>query len=78
MAPRPFRIASVNVQRGNERSHALLHSTDVDFLLLQEPWYGTIGTSHSDVTAEGSAAKGFACHEPRKVLVKRSRDLKVT
>jgi hypothetical protein len=62
MSELPLRIASVNVCKQNERTHALLQTSDYDILLLQEPWYYTIGTLHSDTDPAGTDILGTVRH----------------
>src|ERR1700730_10631253 len=62
MPPRPFTIVTVNVRRSNERTHALLQSSTADIVLLQEPWYGTIGTTRSDLDPTGTPTKGLVAY----------------
>jgi endonuclease/exonuclease/phosphatase family metal-dependent hydrolase len=59
MIDRPFTFHSVNVRRGPERTAALLQTDNADFLLIQEPWWGTIGTGRSDTNPDGAPTKGF-------------------
>ena len=52
-------IASVNMRRRNAVSHALLHTSPVDqVILIQEPWYGQIGTTRKDDAKDGAAVLG--------------------
>jgi endonuclease/exonuclease/phosphatase family metal-dependent hydrolase len=59
MPERPFTFHSVNVRRSVERTAALLHTNQSDFLLIQEPWYRAIGSSRSDSDPAGTSVKGF-------------------
>jgi hypothetical protein len=44
-----IKVKSVNVHQSNERIYALLNlNNDTGILLIQEPWYDTITTLHSD------------------------------
>jgi hypothetical protein len=52
--PPPIPIASVNMRRRNAVTHALLNSAkDTQLLLLQEPWFDTIGTARKDTARQG-------------------------
>ena len=43
---KPITIASVNMQKQNAVTHALLNSDiNINIFLIQEPWYDTIGTA---------------------------------
>jgi len=49
----------VNVHQGNDRIHALLQKdSNVQILLIQEPWFGTVATMQSDANPEGLAQWG--------------------
>jgi hypothetical protein len=52
----------VNVRRQNEWTHALLQTASYDILLLQEPWFYTIGTHRSDTDPFGSDILGTVSH----------------
>ena len=55
----PINIASVNMRRRNAVTHALLHSSPVDqVILIQEPWYSQIGTTRKDDARDGAAVLG--------------------
>ena len=54
MLDTPVNIASVNMCRRNAVTHALLHSSPVDqVILIQEPWFNRIGTTRKDDEKEG-------------------------
>lgn len=58
-----FSIASVNMRRRNAAMHALLATNeDDDIILVQEPWWGQIGTRKSDEEPEGKKVVGGAAH----------------
>lgn len=49
----------MNVHRSNNRIHALLQNDDsYDILLIQEPWFRTVATLHSDTDPEGRPQLG--------------------
>ncbi len=67
----PINIASVNMRRRNAITHALLHSSPVDqVMLIQEPWYNRIGTTRKDDAREGVdvlgavSSPGWEVHYP--------------
>jgi endonuclease/exonuclease/phosphatase family metal-dependent hydrolase len=62
MVGRPFEIATINVRRGNERTHAILQTNQADIILMQEPWFNRIGVSRSDTSHEGVEVRGFVNH----------------
>jgi hypothetical protein len=54
-----LKVQCVNIHNKNERIYALLQkSPNIDILLIQEPWYGTIAILRSDNTPEGIKSKG--------------------
>lgn len=58
-----FAIAAVNMWRCNAATHALLATNDKDdIILVQEPWWGRIGTKRSDDEPEGKEVLGGAAH----------------
>ncbi|KZT33614.1 hypothetical protein SISSUDRAFT_992856, partial [Sistotremastrum suecicum HHB10207 ss-3] len=48
---KPVRILQLNTNRSSEICHALLNTAvnDFDILIIQEPWWGTIGVGPIDV-----------------------------
>jgi hypothetical protein len=47
-------ISSANMQKRNAVTHALLNSdTKTHLMLIQEPWYDTIGTAQKDSARQG-------------------------
>ena len=49
-----IRVKSVNVHCNNSRIHTLLHKDHkISILLIQEPWYRTVATLHSDTDPAG-------------------------
>ena len=47
-------IASANMRKRNAVTHALLNSiTNINLILLQEPWFNQIGTARKDEACEG-------------------------
>ena len=61
MSEHPIRIKSVNVHRNTERTHGMLQ-TDAetfDVLLIQEPWFSSVATLHSDTDPDGTPQTGF-------------------
>ena len=61
MSEHPIRIKSVNVHRNNGRMHGILQNDDqsFDIILIQEPWFGSIATLHSDTDPNGNPTMGF-------------------
>jgi hypothetical protein len=50
----PILIASANMRKHNAITHALLNSdTKTYLMLIQEPWYDTIGTARKDNAGNG-------------------------
>ena len=50
----PINIALANMHRHNTAMHALLHSSQLDhIILIQEPWFDKIGTAQKDSAREG-------------------------
>jgi hypothetical protein len=71
MVDTPINIASVNMRRRNAMTHALLHSSPVDhIILIQEPWFDRIGTARKDTAKDGVdilggvASPGWEAHYP--------------
>jgi endonuclease/exonuclease/phosphatase family metal-dependent hydrolase len=58
MSNTPLKVISVNVHRSNDRTHALLQSSDADLILIQEPWFHTVATLRSDTDPTGTAQTG--------------------
>ena len=58
MATQPITIRSINARRSNTRIHTILQKDDSDILLIQEPWYKTIATLHSDTNPDGDPIRG--------------------
>ena len=57
--PRPLRVVQLNVARSNTRMHALLNSfTDIDIVMLQEPWFDRIGVERSSDNPNGTTVRG--------------------
>jgi hypothetical protein len=55
----PIHIVSVNMRKRNAVTHALLNSiSNTDLILIQEPWYGRIGTTREDNSREGADVLG--------------------
>jgi len=64
-------LAAVNMRKRNAITHVLLNtSTNIHILLIQEPWYDTIGTARKDSERQGIdmlggvAAPGWEIHYP--------------
>jgi Endonuclease-reverse transcriptase len=54
MAVHPtLKIASVNMRKRNAVTHALLNSSNSHLILIQEPWFDTIGTARKDSARQG-------------------------
>ena len=52
-------IASVNMRKCNPITHALLNSAqNTNIFLIQEPWFGKIGTTKTDNDREGTDTFG--------------------
>ena len=51
----PILISSVNMRKRNPATHGLLNSADnhAHLLLIQEPWFNTIGTARKDTARQG-------------------------
>ena len=67
---RPIRFLSQNVNRSNVTTHALLNSSSLssstfDIVLIQEPWFGFIGTN----TSTGSDIRGTVAHRDWVCLI---------
>jgi hypothetical protein len=67
----PINITSVNMRRRNAMTHALLHSSPADqIILVQEPWFDRIGTARKDTARDGVdvlggvASPGWEVHYP--------------
>jgi hypothetical protein len=55
----PIIIASANMRKRNAATHALLNSNDTaQLLLIQEPWFGRIGTAREDNARQGTDVLG--------------------
>ncbi|KAH9006050.1 hypothetical protein EDB84DRAFT_1573029 [Lactarius hengduanensis] len=64
-----FTIASVNMRRRNAAMHALLETNETDdILLVQEPWFGHIGTKRADNEREGEEILGGTAHQKWELL----------
>jgi hypothetical protein len=58
-------IASVNMQKCNAVTHALLNTNEIAHLILvQEPWYDKIGTARRDNTKQGEGVLGGVASPP--------------
>jgi hypothetical protein len=58
MSAQPLKVISVNVHQSNDRTHALLQSSDADLILIQEPWFHTVATLQSDTDPLGTTQTG--------------------
>jgi len=59
MTERRLQAISVNVHRSSHRTHALLQKGDeYDIILIQEPWFNTVATLHSDTDPTGEPQMG--------------------
>jgi hypothetical protein len=58
MSAQPLKVILVNVHRSNDRIHTLLQSSDANLILIQELWFHTIATLHSDTDPLGTAQMG--------------------
>ncbi len=57
----PILIASVNMRKHNAVTHALLNSDNkTHLMLIQEPWFNTIGTARKDDARQGVDILGGA------------------
>jgi hypothetical protein len=64
MTDKPLRIKLVNMHQSNHIIHAhLQNDANIDILLIQELWYGTIATTRSDTDPTGNAILGTP-HNP--------------
>ena len=55
----PVLIVSVNMRRRNAVTHALLNSDNkTHLMLIQEPWFDTIGTARKDNARNGADVLG--------------------
>ncbi len=65
----PLLIASVNMHRCNAATHSLLNTTnDTHLLLIQEPWYDTIGTARKDIARQGIDVQGGVASPKWEIL----------
>jgi hypothetical protein len=78
-------IAAVNMRRRNAVTHALLHSSPIDqVILVQEPWYDQIGTKRNDDARDGLAvcggvnSPGWELHYPAITENKKAKVLAYT
>ena len=85
MLDTPINIASVNMHGRNAATHALLHSSPTDqVILIQEPWYDQIGTKRKDDVRDGVAilgganSPGWEIHYPATTKEKRAKVLAYT
>src|SRR5712671_1898760 len=85
MSDTPINIASVNMHRRNAVTHALLHFSPVDqVILIQEPWYDRIGTTRNDTTRDGAAvlggvnSPGWEIHYPATTENKKAKVMAYT
>ena len=85
MLDTPINIASVNMRGRNAATHALLHSSPVDqVILIQEPWYDRIGTKRKDDARAGAEvlgganSPGWEIHYPASTNEKRAKVLAYT
>jgi hypothetical protein len=60
MSIHQLKITSINMHKNNSCTQAILQTTTTDILLIQEPWYGTVATLHSDTKVEGDPQQGEA------------------
>jgi hypothetical protein len=59
-----LQIRSVNAHRSNNGMHSLLQQdNDIDILLIQEPWFYTVATLHSDTDPKGTPQKGIPLND---------------
>jgi endonuclease/exonuclease/phosphatase family metal-dependent hydrolase len=58
MSAQPLKVISVNVHRSNNRTHTLLQSSNADLILIQELWFHTVATLHSNTDPLGTAQTG--------------------
>ena len=63
-------IASVNMRRRNANTHALLNSVSnsTQLILIQEPWFATIGTARKDSARDGVDVLGGAASPAWELL----------
>jgi len=67
--PRQITIASVNMRKRNAVTHALLNSAqDTNLLLIQEPWFDTIGTARKDTSRQGVNVLGGVASPTWEIL----------
>jgi hypothetical protein len=68
--PPPFTIASVNMRKRNAVTHALLNCADTNtqLILIQEPWFDTIGTARKDTAREGVDVLGGVASPEWEIL----------
>ena len=85
MLDTPINIASVNMRGRNAATHALLHSSPTDHvILIQEPWYDRIGTKRKDNARDGTDvlgganSPGWEIHYPASTNDKRAKVLAYT
>jgi hypothetical protein len=78
-------IAAVNMRRRNAVTHALLHLSPIDqVILVQEPWYDQIGTKRNDDARDGLAvcggvnSPGWELHYPAITENKKAKVLAYT
>src|ERR1700742_4615618 len=63
LSPHPFlHITLVNVNTQSLALKGVLETTDSTFLLIQEPWWGRVATSHSDTDPTGIVVYGSTAH----------------
>ena len=70
MAAHPtINIASLNMRKRNATTHALLNSDNNSHLILiQEPWYDTIGTARKDTARQGIDTLGGVASPAWEIL----------
>jgi len=62
MIDTPISIVSVNMWRRNPLFIAFLQATSADIVMVQEPWFGRLIPSRSDMNPDGDDVRGFAAH----------------
>ena len=62
MSVHPLKIVSINLNKQGALLHMLLQTSDVDVLLIQEPWHGTISINCSDMDPLGHHVLGVTAN----------------
>ncbi len=65
-----IRVKLVNIHQSNDQIHALLHKdNEVQILLLQKPWFGTVVTTRSDTDPNGTPQWGLPINPTWKLFL---------